>query len=254
MKYSKVEISQDKTKLNAFTFVWDRWPTNAVNLWIPEIWTIARDTDRLWVQAPVGWKKEGSGFSTDNVESVHGDYAFQWQTQLRSHEAGIEIELMVKNVGSKEISDFFSFNSCLSFATAPDFMDSTGGYTCFRSDGGWLDLANFRRPQAKRIGHDAYHILFQGFDDPEDEDALHKIRSESSLCVRIGRTGKCCVGFAWDHPLRVDVNFNRLQCIHSSPALGPMLPGESVARKGKIYFHDGHRDSLLALCRGEGLI
>jgi len=253
MKSSKIEISQNKTELNAFTFVWDRWPTNAVNLWIPEIWTITKDTDRLMVEEPAGWKKEGSGFTTDNIKSVHGDYAFQWQVRLGIREAGIEIELTVENVGTIEIPGFFSFNSCLNFATAPDFMDSTGGYTCFRSGGGWLNLADMRRPQAKRIGHDAYHILFKGFDDQEDEEALQDIRSESSLCLRIGRTGSSCIGFAWDHPLRVDVNFNRLQCIHSSPALGPILPGKSVDRKGKIYFHDGSRDSLLALCRQEGL-
>jgi len=139
MSNSKIGISQDKAKLNAFTFVWDRWPTNTVNLWIPEVWTITRDTDRLWMREPIGWKEEDAGFYTDNIESVHGEYAFRWRTQFRSQKTGIEIELKVENIGAKEIPDFFSFNSCLSFATAPDFMDSTGEYSCFRSGGDWLD-------------------------------------------------------------------------------------------------------------------
>jgi hypothetical protein len=239
---------------NWIDFVWDAWPTNQVSLWIPEVWGFAHDQDRLWVRESVGWKQEGHDLHVGPCRESHRSLEFTWEARLAVGDDVVRIDLQVTNSGDAELPAMFNINGCLNFLQAPDFMDSTGQFTYVRTRAGWQDMATIRRPQSLNLGGDPYHLLVEGRDDPMDDQRLPDVYVTSSLCARIGRTGESCIGWAWDAPLRLDINFNRLQCMHSVPALGPLSVGRCVHRTGRIYFHRGDKDGLLDFCRRDGLV
>ncbi len=246
-----VEVTVDDKSQNGICLRWDRWPTNVLVLWMPETWGSTGE-DRFVVKEAVGWKSEGDGVCVGPLETSYGDRSFQWRARLTPAEEAVEIKVVVENTGGSELPPLFYINGCLNFVYAPDFMDSTGGYTFFRSAAGWQDMKPLRRPQALRRGHDPHHISIEGRDRPPDTKETGDVRAVSSLCVRAGRTGEACVGFAWERSSRLHVNFNRLHCIHSVPVLGPIAPGGFSTRKGKIYFHEGGKDDLVELCKEDG--
>ena len=243
-----------KDQKNWIDFVWDAWPTNVVSLWLPEVWGFAHDKDRLWVRDSVGWTQDGHELHVGPRREAHRQYQYTWQARLSVADDVISIDVHVTNTGEAELPAMFNINGCLNFIGAPDFMDSTGRFTHFRTRTGWQDMASIRRPQSLNVGGDPYHLLVEGRDDPMDDQRLPDVHVVSSLCVRIGRTGESCIAFAWDAPLRLDINFNHLHCMHSVPALGPLSAGQTVHRTGRIYFHHGDKDDLLRFCQRDGLL
>ena len=111
-----------------------------------------------------------------------------------------------------------------------------------------------RRPQSLNVGGDPYHLLVEGRDEQVDDQRLPNVHVVSSLCVRVGRTGESCIGWAWDGALRLDINFNRLHCMHSIPPLGPLAANRTLHRTARIYFHTGDKNDLLRRCRRDGLV
>jgi len=239
---------------NWIDLIWDAWPTNQVSLWIPEVWGFMHDQDRLWVRKPVGWTQKGHALQVGPCLESHGNFSFTWEARLTVDKDTVRIDLQVENSGDTDLPAMFNINGCLNFVKAPDFMDSSGQCTYVRVDGHWQDMAAIRRPQALNLGGDHYHLLVKGRDDPMDVELLPNVHVTSSLCARVGRTGECCIGWAWDTALRLDINFNHLQCMHSVPALGPIPAGHTVQHTGKIYFHQGDKGGLLDFCRRDGLV
>jgi hypothetical protein len=249
-----ITLQLDPAKINSIHFHWDRWPTNRFALWIPEVWIFANDDDRLWIEEPAGWRGDGGALACDWIDGRQGDCAIQWRIALEAGTERVGMTLRVRNTGREPLPALTHMNSCLNFIGAPDFMDSTGDFSLFRAGGEWRAMRSLRRAQSLGLGHDAYHILARGFDDPGDAALIQATRAESGLFVREGRTGRAFVGVAWEAPVRLDVNYNALQCIHSTPGAGGLAPGGELERRGAIYFHEGDREDLLERCRQDGLL
>ena len=247
-----VTISLNQEKSNSINFFWGSWPTNVFSLWIPECWGFSNDKVRLWVQDPLEWKCEAGTVRVD-VKHHFEEYCFAWRLELTPEEDSVKLELRVTNTGTVTLPSFFHINGCLNFINAPDFMDSTGASTFFRTGKGWQSMVPWRRRQSLQQGHDPYHILLEGCEDSEDVELLEDVHTVSSLCVRHSRDNQHAIGFAWDSPLRIDINFNRQHCIHSVPRIGPLSPGEAKTILGKIYFHEGTKDELVHRLEEDGL-
>ncbi len=246
-----VELRIDEKGLNSIRVKWEKWPTNIFAFWMPEVYDFRGST--LTVKEPVDWKSEGEEVCAQGVDVRHEGWSFQWSARLVPRLNCVDIELEVRNSAQKELPPLFNINGCFNFMYAPDFMDSTGEYTFFLSRTGWVDMSSLRRPQSLRRGHDPYNIPVEQADAAEGAASPDDVRSCSPLCVRVCRTRQHCIGYTWDLAVRLDMNFNRLHCIHSVPAIGPLSPGAAVKRRGKFYFHEGDKNGLLELSRAEGL-
>ncbi len=240
--------------LNRVMVQWAPWPTDYFTLWAPEAFMFG-DGKNFMVKEPVNWKSDGPDLYIEPANVSYGGFSIRWQARLAPQKDGVNFQISVTNTGRKPLRPQFSINSCFNFFYAPDFMDSTGDFTFFRTGGRWQSLTHLRRPHAKIYGHDPYNFPVKGYCENKnvaaDAESVRRICADSSLVVRVGRTRQYCIGYAWDKALRLDINFNRLHCIHSVPALGPLAPGKTVTRNGKLYFHKGQKDDLLKLVNAE---
>ncbi len=252
--------------LNRVMVQWAPWPTDYFTLWAPEAFMFG-DGKNFVIKEPVNWKSDGPDLRIEPADVSYGGFSIRWQARLAPQTDGVNFQISVTNTGQNPLRPQFSINSCFNFIYAPDFMDSTGDFTFFRTRGRWQSMTSLRRPHAKIYGHDPYNFPVKGYCENKnvaadaeppvlpalseaegsEAEGVRRICADSSLVVRVGRTRQYCIGYAWDKAVRLDINFNRLHCIHSVPALGPLAPGKSVTRNGKFYFHKGSKDDLLKM-------
>jgi hypothetical protein len=239
--------------LNCIDLAWDRRPTNVPSLWIPEVWAFGPPGARLNVKEPVGWREEDGGVCCVRQDVSYESWSFEWQGRVEAQDDAVTIEVSIANTGHEPLPEPFHFSACFNFLTAPDFMNSTGSRSYFLTRDGWQNMLPFRRPQAQRRGHDPYHVFLEGREDPGDGEVVSGPRAVSPLCVRVNRTHDACVGYAWQRALRLDFNYNRLHCMHSTPAFGPLGAGATSTHRGMIMFHEGDKELLLERFREKGM-
>lgn len=249
-----IGIKLDPENRNSINITWPAWPTNIFTLWTPEVWCLDNDADRLWVRDQLPWRKVGRVIRAADCVWAHRKYRFTSSMKVEAGACEAKLSVTVVNTGDVSLPAAFNINGCLNFLMAPDFMDSTGCFTFFRTRAGWHSLEKLRHPQAAMPGHDPVHILLEGCDDPGNPMLVRKLRTVSSLCLRQGRFRRHCVGIAWERPYTLHFNFNRLHCMHSAPRLGPLAPRETVTVRGRIFFIEGSKDKMWKIVRNAGML
>lgn len=68
--------------------------------------------------------------------------------------------------------------------------------------------------------------------------------SLAGLILREATAGDWVCGIAWEQFLSAQGN-NPWECMHLSVLIGPILPGESVTVRGRVYLFEGDREELL---------
>ena len=166
----------------------------------------------------------------------------------------VDIELTVTNTG-RSFLDRIEAEFCLAARLprnpAVDFFLSRGATLwIFSSSRGWS------RTQQEHFTHvvtdtepdtdESPVALTMQVVAPGGRAALpdHAPRyTDVGLTIREGAVSGWMVGFGWDVTGQLD-NLP-LECSHASPVFGQLAPGETARRLGRIYFHEGDRDSLL---------
>jgi len=198
-------------------------------VWFPELFIFNQDEMRA---DPIGEPRiDASG--RDLVvkgQTAPGEFSAGFEVRYHVAEDRIDLDLAVTNLGTEAWGDYANFATCLSSTDAPDFVDAAGANTWIFPEGTTPVSVRSQVEQAKDQTY--HHFPVGDRHDPDDGDERRKILRG---CVARGnRDDSASLWFAWDRPARVDVNFNRLTCIHSHPAIGPLAPAESYRAHGII--------------------
>jgi len=205
------------------------YPNHRWRLWFPELFIFNRDEMRA---APAGEPRiEASGPElVVKGRTAPGEWAAGFEVRYRLAGDRIDLDLSVTNLGTEAWGHYANFATCLSSTDAPDFVDQAGANTWIFPEG--AEPVSVRSQVGPAKGQTYHHFPVGNRHDPDDGDER---RNVGRGCVARGnRDGSASLWFAWDRPARVDVNFNRLTCIHSHPAIGPLAPSESCRARGII--------------------
>lgn len=67
--------------------------------------------------------------------------------------------------------------------------------------------------------------------------------------LRSSRDGRFTIGFGWDSAAEIFQNEDRHHCLHSLPAFGDLLPGQTRSISGRIVLAEGGPDAALSLLK-----
>jgi hypothetical protein len=218
------------------TLRFDQYPKYAFYLWLPELAIFNDDQDRSSTAEPVEgvWlaKRQGNLQVKGRLRSADKQMDFRCSLHPQSAST-ILLELKVENTGLSDWTDYAQLAVCLAPAgNNRAFSDSSGDRSyIINEDSGILPIT-----QAGKVGAFNHYPVGERFDP---KDSIQRTNVENGFVARESIDGKSTISFMWEHAARVDVNPGGLDCIHSHPAVGPLIPGESKTLKGYIMLEKG---------------
>jgi len=159
--------------------------------------------------------------------------------EFRPDDLGAALILRVKNVQGSPYSESALFSACLRHASAWRFSDPTGERTLVRSGGAWVSLLEL-------FGDEA---ITRARNMPIG--AADGAVADEGIIARLNEDRSRVVACSWDRTGKLASNLGpQISCIHADPALGALAPGESVERRGRLWFGAWSLDELAALHAG----
>ncbi|MFC2124418.1 hypothetical protein ACFLU5_06370 [Bacteroidota bacterium] len=155
------------------------------------------------------------------------DYTVDFNYVLRSVSNRIEIMLEIKNTGNKTLPSYSQLAVCLS-PGAETFSDKSGT--------GTYVVLNESLQTIRDIGTIDDFNHYPVNDQTDHNDIQERAVVSSGYVGRISKNKDFNCSIIWDKSARVDVNPGGLDCIHSHPSIGPLLPGHTITRYGIIFF------------------
>ncbi len=212
------------------------WPGyNRGSLWlynVPEaMHSLKEGQKRACHQPELRWTWEGDQLVA-KTDPENADPQARIELRLTQDEYGFLMTLRVTNVGDEPYMESAAFDACLRNNAAWKFADPAGERTLVRKGGAWVSLLDLfgdeaiTRARGMKLGQ---------------EDSV----SDEGIIVRVGQDGAHVVATAWDEVSGLASNLGpQISCLHSDPALGPLAPGETVTRRGRLWFAELTLDEL----------
>jgi len=214
-------------------------PGNRWRLWAPECFVFNADRLRSPMRTAPAWTRSGAAWTVWGEAGPEAGYAARMELTIEPRPAALGLRLQVQNFGELEWSDYANAAFCLSNEEAEDFADSHGERT-FVVDlqGQVCNVAASVDPTRSMEEAIPLYNHFPVGARSDERDAAQRFHIATGRVARQNKAKTKTLVFKWDRAARVDVNFNAMSCLHSHPAIGPLVPGRKVSRTGTITIHD----------------
>jgi hypothetical protein len=152
----------------------------------------------------------------------------------------IDLSLHLKNISDRAFHDVWSDGGCLSHRTER-FYDPRYERSYILTATGLTALNLTHRSVPIRSMY-VFHPAW--YEDPQIKAYEYfwgrsDTRPTGTLVLSQAVDGRGAIGVAWDYSYSVRQNSDeRHRCMHSSPYFGEIQPGQTVTRRGVIWFGD----------------
>ena len=192
----------------------------------------------------IGHKMRGKGWrvSPDRTEAVL-DYPDVGEAgitgALRVGADYVDYDLTVINNGERPLGSVVA-SSCLAVGGEPLFRDPEQRRTSIVTDKGWTPLSKVDRNGGVRNLYRKYRIAGSEYDRARPTPGMYEAvtKGQSDLLAITSIDGKWVIAVAAEEGVMLMSNAE-YSCIHSEPHFGSIEPGESAARRGRLYFMRG---------------
>ena len=217
-------------------------PGQQWRLWIPEIFSLQNARDRHFKKPDnILWHKDGDRLWYDKEIRESEEYAIRMHIDVMPSRRGVVLTCTFTNQGLTSWGELAHPAFCLSSEEAPSFHNPNGDRSYVRIGGAWRALSEI-------LGEMPPPDVYNNFlvESPRDPEAgfLHA-RIDDGYVARENEQRSHTLVFNCENSYRVDMNFNKMQCIHSEPGIGPLNPGENRTISGLIRLVDGPVESVL---------
>lgn len=194
----------------------------------------------------------------ENTRSGEWRYAYttpeglSFSASARPYKDTVYLEFSVRNGTGKSL-DYVEANACFSMHEAPEFRQKPVLRQIFTwIDGVFTSLEN-TTPTPEQKGRGPWVTLRcaeseQKFEGPSDSPTWWLLDQTADLNLLVSRTkdGEHLVGYAWDFAPSVLMINGGHPCFHTGPrAWLSIEPGQTVTRRGRVYFMENKPDELL---------
>lgn len=225
------------------------WPGNEWTLRIPEYLVVHKNVDKA--VRPSAEKGEDGVITISGVRTSHGELEYTFV--LKPGWDKIDLVATVTNTGTRPLDRATSALACLIFADAPDFFDPNASSTFVLVDGELTSISEIGlrsgKPQEFRHNGHALRVPDVKWLQSRKPEVEH-VPADGGLIIRSSQDGTRHVAQIWDDVFTVAYNFHReLNCTHSNPRFGVVVPGETSTLHGRIYFFKGDREQLYEMVK-----